>query len=191
MKKIICVLLTLTMLTMACGAFAEPTPSVTLGAIVAPAGVTYAEDFAISMPAVVENTVQAAVIEEIVKFVETEKVATYFGTEVMTSAKEYLPETLDVETLVVDEVFPLETAGYEAEYGDVEAVFEFVTTYEQGTTLLAMVGILGEGETAEVTEWIPMPAEVVEDGKVKITFTQEALELLSANQAVLALLRAE
>ena len=36
-----------------------------------------------------------------------------------------------------------------------------------------------------------MPAEVVEDGKVKITFTQEALELLSANQAVLALLRAE
>lgn len=190
MKRIICVLMALAMLTMACGAFAEPTPSVTLGEIVVPAGVTYAENFSISMTAIKEDTVEAAVLEEIVKFVETEKVATYFGEEVMTSAKQYLPETLDVSALVVDEVFPLAIEGYEADYGDVEAVFEFVTAYDEGTVLLAMVGVL-PAEGTEITTWIPMPAEVLEGGKVKITFTQEALDLLSENQAVLALLRAE
>ena len=66
-----------------------------------------------------------------------------------------------------------------------------MTAYEEGTVLLAMVGILpAEGEDAEIV-WIPMPTEVLEGGKVKITFTQETLELLNENQAVLALLRAE
>lgn len=192
MKKITCVLLTLMMLTMACGAFAEAIPSVTLGDIVVPVGgVSYSENFTISMTAIKPDTVEAVVYEEIATFVETEKVAAYFGEEVITTAQQYLPEELDVSTLVMDELFPLATEGYEAAYGDVEAVFEFVTTYEEGAVLLAMVGILpAEGEDAEIV-WIPMPAEVFEGGKVKITFTQEALELLSENQAVLALLRAE
>lgn len=191
MKKIACVLVTLMMLTMACGAFAEATPSVTLGEIVVPAGVAYSEDFSISMTAIKPDTVEAAVFEEIASFVETEKVTAYFGEEVMITAQQYLPEELDVSALVMDELFPLETEGYEATYGDVEAVFEFVTAYEEGTVLLAMVGILpAEGEDAEIV-WVPMPAEVLEGGKVKITFTQVTLELLNENQAVLALLRAE
>ena len=51
-----------------------------------------------------------------------------------------------------------------------------------------MIGILpvdGEGEII----WMPMPAQVVQ-GKVKILFTKEVIELINENEAVCALLGA-
>lgn len=189
-KNIICVVLAMVMMLSFC-AFAEEVavPSVTLGALVAPAGVTYEEGFTVYVTPVAEDSQEKVVLDEIVAFVETAPVAEYFGEETMAAAAAYLPENVDAATLQLDEFFPLKEEGYVAEYGDVEAVFEFMTEYEDNSALIAMVGILPvEGET-EIT-WLPMAAEAVE-GKVKIVFTQEVMEMLAEREAVMAILRAE
>lgn len=189
-KNIICVVLAMVMMLSFC-AFAEEVavPSVTLGALTAPEGVTYEEGFTVYVTPVAEDSQEKVVLDEIVAFVESDVVANYFGEETMTAAAAYLPEALDVTALELDEFFPLEQEGYVAEYGDVEAVFEFLTEYEDDTILIAMVGILPvEGET-EIT-WLPMAAEAVE-GKVKITFTQEMFEKMAGREAVIAVLRAD
>lgn len=196
-KNIVCVVLAMVMMLSFC-AFAEEVavPSVTLGALTAPEGVTYEEGFTVYVTPVAEDSQEKVVLDEIVAFVETATVAEYFGEETMTAAAAYLPEELDVAALQLDEFFPLEQEGYNAEYGDVEAVFEFLTEYEDDTTLIAMVGILPvEGEVDETgaevgITWLPMAAEAVE-GKVKITFTQEMFEKMADREAVIAILRAD
>lgn len=196
-KNIICVVLAMVMMLSFC-AFAEEVavPSVTLGALTAPEGVTYEEGFTVYVTPVAEDSQEKVVLDEIVAFVETAPVAEYFGEETMTAAAAYLPEELDAAALQLDEFFPLEQEGYVTEYGDVEAVFEFLTEYEDDTVLIAMVGILPvEGEVDETgaevgITWMPMSAEAVE-GKVKITFTQEMFEKMADREAVIAILRAE
>jgi len=106
----------------------------------------------------------------------------------------------------MDEFFPLKEEGYATEYGDVEAIFEFLTVYEDETVLVALVGILPtddeiaaaeaaleEGEELDeqaLIAWYPQNA-VVEEGKVRITFTEDVLTLLADHDAVMALLRGD
>lgn len=210
-KKIISILLVLVMLAMNVCAIAEetaPVPSITLGEVAAPEGVTYEETFVVYVTPVAEETKEAVVLEKIASFVtETEApVVTYFPEETVTAVAEYLPEEFDAETLVMDEFFPLKEEGYTAEYGDVEAVFEFLTVYEDETVLVALVGILPtddeiaaaeaaleEGEELDeqaLIAWYPQNA-VVEEGKVRITFTEDVLTLLADHDAVMALLRGD
>ena len=211
MKKTIAFLLAIVMMLTVC-AFAESAkPSITISQIIAPSNnAAIAEDFVIKLVAVQEESQEKVVFDEIVEFVtvQNEPVANYFGEEVMTAAAEYLPEELDIATLVVDEFFQLTEENYEESYGEVTATFQFVTPYEDGTTLIAMVGVLPKDATAEdqadaanaaaseeSTEesamiWIPIPA-VASEGLVQITFTEEVFAMLKENQCVCALLRAE
>lgn len=193
--------------------------------------VEVAEDFKVTLKVVEKGTKEEKVFEKIqnVVTVAEKPVAEYFGEEVMTAAVEVIAaavanvlaekiesgalesgafafdafdaETFDTSSLVMDEFFMLSEENYDAEYGDVTAVFEFVTPYEDDALLIAMVGILpneeAEAEEAEAEEteddgitWIPQQA-VASEGKVHISFTQETLELLKDHQCVVALLRAE
>ena len=200
MKRTIASLLILILIMSAC-AFAETVaPSVTVSQILVPTGnVEIADDFVVVLNTIAEDSAEKKVFDEIEAFVAEEPVADYFGEEVMTAAAEYLPEEFDTTALVVDEFFALSEENYAADYGDVTASFEFITPYEDGTVLLAMVGILpdeevvtteeGETEEAAIT-WIPQQA-VVSEGKVQISFTQEILEMLKNNNCVCALLRAD
>ena len=196
MKKMIATLLIAMLLMSAC-AFAETAaPSITISQIIVPTGgVEVAEDFVVALKVVAEETEEKKVLDEIIAFVVEEPVATYFGEEVMTVAAAYLPEELDNSTLVMDEFFVLEEENYDENYGDVTATFEFVTPYEDGAVLIAMIGVLpteealAENEEAAIT-WIPIPA-VAAEGKVQITFTQDVFTSLQNNKCVCALLRAE
>jgi len=172
---------------------AEAVPSVTVeavtkveAAIVTTAGTEVAEEDEVTMAIVLnEPTIkEQQVFEEISAHVETMPIVEYFAPEVIEQAVAVLPEGKAVEELKMHEFYAVDTINYEETYGDVEAVFEFATTYEEGKTFVAMIGIISEN--GEIT-WMPMSAEVV-DGKVKILFTQEVLMLLAENEAVCALL---
>lgn len=198
MKRTIASLLIAVLLMSVC-AFAETAaPSVTISQVIVPVGdVEIAENFVVALTPVAEETQEKKVFDEIAAFVAEEPIATYFGEEVMTTAAAYLPEEFDANTLVMDEFFVLTEENYDVAYGDVAATFEFVTPYEDGAVLLAMVGILPAEADAEATEaeeaaitWIPLQA-VVSEGKVQVSFTQEILEMLKDNKCVCALLRAD
>lgn len=131
--------------------------------------------------------------------VEEKPVAEYFGEEVMAQAVAQLPEelatTMATESLVIDEFFALGQQNYEEDYGDITAAFEFATSYEDNTLLVALVGILPTVEEGvEIDQsaivWIPLPA-VANGGLVEINFTQDVMLQLDQNNCVLALLRAE
>jgi len=192
MNRIIALVVALMLLLSVCAFATEAAPSVTISQVVVPsADVVIAEDFVVKLTVIPEETKEKEVFDEIVAFIAEEPVATYFGEEVMTVAVEYLPEELDTSTLVVDEFFMLTEENYDESYGEVTAAFEFVTPYEEGTVLIAMIGVMPseDAEEAEIT-WIPAPA-VASEGKVQITFTEEVFAMMQENNCVCALLRAE
>lgn len=170
---------------------AEAVPSVTVeavtkveAAIVTTAGTEATEEVTMAIVLNEPTVKEQQVLEEITAHAENTPVVEYFAPEVIEKAVAVLPEGKAVEELKMHEFYAVDTINYEEAYGDVEAVFEFATTYEEGKTFVAMIGIISE--TGEIT-WMPMSAEVV-DGKVKILFTQEVLTLLAENEAVCALL---
>lgn len=194
-------LLVAMVLTMGCGAFAEePVPSITVGTLVTPEGNEYSDDFVVYVTPIAEDTVEAVAFEEIAKvFTEPAvSVKEYFGEEAVAVAAEYLPEGVDLETMQLDEFVPLQQSGYVDEYGEIKAVFEFATEYEEDDVLLAVVGILPEGFAGTMEDaaaegkiqWIPVLTEVIE-GKVQITLSQEIMVQIGEQASVLALLRAE
>lgn len=197
-RTIVSLLLVLIVLvTGVCACAEQAVPSVIVSQVIVPKGETTVpvdSGFIVALTVLQEETVEKQVFDEIVAVAqnENETVSSYFGEEVMTNAAVYLPEDLDVATLVMDEFFVLTEENYKAEYGDVTATFEFVTPYEDGTVLVAMVGVLPDenaGEDAEI-EWVPFEA-VASEGKVQVSFTQEILETLKVQKCVFALLRAE
>ncbi len=206
---------------------AKPVKSVTTATLTKPTGsnVTYSEKFTISVvqmptkpvtPAgtadpsataapdgtvpetpVVETTT-SIVFAEMTEVAKTAPVTTYFKEETIQAAVEILPEAYNVENLQMDEFFPLVATGYEEDYGDVEAVFEFLTPYEDDQVLLVMVGIVATDEELAaagievVTEadriiWVPLQAEAV-DGMVKITFTQDVMKQMEGHETMMAVL---
>lgn len=196
MKKIASMLLVmLLILSCACAeGAAKVRPSVTIADVVLPENVEVSGvGIVISLNEVQPETKEQVVLNEIIEVVKERPITEYFGTEVIAAVETFIPETAEVKNLVMDEIFVLNVEGYDDAYGNVEAVFEFVTSYREDTVLVAMVGILPyEGAEDDEIVWIPMQANVV-DGKVKVAFTQEVLEVVQSgsNRVVFSLLRVE
>lgn len=187
-KTIVCMFMALVMvLCMGTVLAEEAVSSVTIAELVQPAENTYDEGFTVFVTVLQPETAEMVIFEELKESAKAgQTAAEYFGEEVMAAAKAVVAENVSLDNLQVDEFFPLEQAGYKAEYGAVKATFQFATEYAEGTVLVAMIGIVGEN--GEIT-WIPLNAEVVE-GKVQIDFTEEAMQQIAENKAVIALLRA-
>jgi len=187
-KNIVCMFMALVMvLSMGTVLAEQAVSSVTIAELVKPADTTYDEGFTVFVTTLKPETTQMVVFEELAESAKDGQSAEeYFGEEVMKAASAVVAEGVELANLQLDEFFPIEVAGYQAEYGAVEATFQFATEYAEGTVLVAMVGIVAADGTVT---WIPLRAEVVE-GKVQIAFTEEALEKMAENNTVLALLRA-
>ena len=197
-KSVLCILLVLAMI--AGFAFAEtPVKSVTVTDIVSPSGVTFAENFTVYLPPIEPETVEAVVFEEIAAVVEAAEVPVveYFPAETVAAIVEKLPENVVAEDLQLDEFFPLKEMGYEEHYGAVEVEFEFATQYKDDDVVIALVGILGGELNLENEEsfrdergivWTPMDT-AINQGKVRVTFTEEVLKGVQQGTAMMALLR--
>lgn len=103
-----------------------------------------------------------------------------------------LLEDLDVKTLEMNEFVTIDEVNYDEQYGDAEVIFEFTTMYEQGQRIVVLVGYY-TGERDEngqyIVEWVTFEAEALEDGTVKVIFTQEQLvRLKEAPAAAMAVL---
>jgi len=167
--------------------------------------------FAVTVPGAAEETAEETETTEpeepadpeAVKAQVEEAYVLVFGEEVVETLKEVIvtnyAEEIVVGDLIVDEIVPLYIGGYEEEMGDVHAVVETVTEYKDEDVLVAMLGIVleeaqpvsdEEGAAVEpVINWIPLTA-VVEDGKVVIAFTAEAMLQGNGEENILILMRA-
>ena len=196
-KNIVCILLVMTILT-GMAAFAEgAVRSVTASDIVIPSGATVTEEIKIYLPPVESESVEAKVMEEIVAFAEAAPVIEYFPEETITAIVEKLPETVAAENLTIDEFFPLREIGYEESIGEIEATFEFAVSYKDDDVVIALIGVPSEAienmlEDSFVDEngivWMPMDTRI-EQGKVKVTLTEEAMTGVKTGKAMIAILR--
>ena len=82
------------------------------------------------------------------------------------------------EDLVIYEYLPLITKDYKDTYGDVKVSFKFATPYEQGQSVVTVLGLpkLSAGESdSTLMNWFVQRAQVNADGEVEIVFDHQAL----------------
>lgn len=165
---------------------ANPSPSIRLVGLLGGAGVSLDEGFVIQVDEQQDEEVKA-LFNDMSDFAKDGHIVDFFGfdADARNTLQEMLPEGVDLTSLQMDEFFKIVSWGYESTYGDVDALFDFMTDYPDGTALVAVVGIF---ENENVT-WTPVTA-VAENKLVRVTFTQDVLEKLQDNEAVLTLLRA-
>lgn len=189
MKKVLGILLTMVLVISATASLAEQLPSPTIPTTIK-AQVSVHEssaageaDFEVWLEG--DTEMSEMLLAEIESLTETEKLVYFFNEETLELAKEYLPEDFDIEKLMLAEVYSMSAVRYALEYGDVDAIFEFAAEYEDGTILLAMIGVVvaeaeSEGELPEIM-WFPIQA-AVNEGRVILTIPQEVLESISDDE---------
>ncbi len=140
---------------------------------------------------------KAPVVEEIIKISEAVNAqgkapVEYFPAEVQAAIAEKLPEVTSLKSLEMNEFISISTTGYDATYGDVDVAIDVVSTYKAGQKVVALAGIYSGARDANgeyAVEWIPLDAKVVDDGRVQVTFTADALtKMQDAAAASLAVL---
>ena len=191
-KKLGCLVLAL-MLMMTGVVYAEFAGSPSIGTssvttttvrIVTKTGVVVGADFAVVVDEPTEFSDKA--LEEVAAYLATagSNVVTYFPTQVQTAIASLLPAGANLANLKMDECMPLDVKNYQSSYGEVTVAFTFPTPYTLGQTVVAMVGIDIGGSIV----WYALPATVNATGEVEITFPQEVMELVAANDAIMAIL---
>ena len=188
MKKILIGVIALTLLISG-AVYAEeanPSPSIRLVGLLGGTGVTLDEGFVIQADEQQDEEVKA-LFDDMSDFAKDGLIVDFFGfdEDAKNALQEMLPEGVDLASLQMDEFFKIVSWGYDSSYGDVDALFDFMTDYPDGTILVAVVGII---ENENVT-WTPVTA-VAENKLVRVTFTKEVLEKIQDNKAILTLLRA-
>lgn len=189
LKKIAVLLITILLLTGS--AYAENVVSPTVPSAVVPSVIidsitgidgTFCDGLLIEIQE--RDDEYASKLTEVVEAAQKLELPLYFGNEAMMKVLGLLPADTDITSAQLDEFFEINVAGYADEYGDVDVSFACVTEYKTDDILLAMIGVECEGMMA----WIPLKASVV-DGRVIVTFTQEALRMLDGEEATFVLLR--
>lgn len=144
------------------------------------------EDFAVRLLAQTETA--DAVLKDVQAFVETEKIAAFFGEETMTAAAEYLPENYVTDNLMLAELYDLKVENYSAEYGEVDAKFEFAVQYPDDAILLGMVGVPNDAADASgELVWFPVAAAASE-GAVSLSISQELMERIAGSEEAIFIL---
>lgn len=169
-------------------AFADVTPSKTTEVkidaekIETSTGTPVGDDFIVATPAEVPEKTEE-VVKELFDLTSKDDtpVITYFSEDTQKTIAELLPEGTDLTSLEMSEIIALVIENYDESYGDIAIVFHFETTaYDPDQSLVAMLGIYSAAEAANVeaedgVEWFALAAEAVDNGDVKVTFTQDVL----------------
>lgn len=193
MKRMLCVLVTLSLLLAAATASAAvvsktTTDNTTVQSIVAVDNTTVIEEtFVVEIAQDEEEVVQE--IANLYAFVTTEQKAPveFFPVEVQEKVAEILPEEVKAETLECTEFVTVRELGYKESYGDVVVNFSFVTQYKAAQKVVVLMGFY-TGEVDEegnpVVEWFPIEATALEDGTLDVVMTQEMLVKFSDAKTV-------
>lgn len=190
-KKIFC--LALAMMLLACSTAFAAIPSKTANDIVSDApvaaeGVAFAPDFTITSTEDLTGTAQE-ILDRIAAFLvlNEEAVIKAFGEETEEAVAALLPEDVLAEELVLAEFFPVLIANYDPAYGDVTVAFSTLTAEHTAVAILGAVADAEEPVESEAAEallenteatdiiWLLLKT-AIEDGKVVVTFTAEAIE---------------
>lgn len=114
----------------------------------------------------------------------------FFSEEIQTMLQDALPEDLALDTMLVNEIITIDEINYDQKYGDVNVEFKFATAYEEGKTVLILLGLTHKDvseewdeneDREEYTKWVSVEAIALENGDLLILFPQEVL--LEINEA--------
>ncbi len=187
-KKLICLVLSLTMICVSSLAFAAPSKTTSDMTSVKSTSSSSSRVLGAGDGLVIEAIAltkdAAAELATISAFAaaKTGPVIDYFG-GVKEQAVALLPQGFDATKLVMNELISVSVSGYEASMGDVSALFTFATSYKAGTQLIVLVGY----KTGNTVTWVPLRG-VVENGGVKVFFTKEVLTKINGQQVMVAVL---
>lgn len=180
MKKFLALMTLVCMVLTATVAFAFPSKTAedltVVGATETATGVELADDFALAVAEPTEEI--AAEVAAIYTYVAENPIATYLPEETQAAIAEL---GVDASALVGYEAVAVACDNYKAEYGDVNAEMTFATVFPEGSEVVVLV---------KTTEWSVQKA-VVENGAVKVAFTDEQLAYMNETPALVLVLANE
>lgn len=148
------------------------------------------DDFAILITDQTEQmTTEIANIRAFVKD-EHHPLFNYFSQSVQDEAKLLMPQGTDTDTLLAYEVVAVSAVNYRDTYGDATAVIQFPTPYQDGQTVIALLGLYradAQGFNGSIMDWTVLKASV-QDNAVNVTFKQLLLPKMEIDKALLVIL---
>ncbi len=139
-------------------------------------GVEVSDDFVINVAEPTEAIEKE--VEAIAQAVAEAPIVTYFPEEIQTVLAELVE---DPAALIGYEVAAVAADNYDPEYGDVAAGISFATEFPEGSEVIVMI---------KTVDW-SVQKVVVEDGKLKVTFTAEELVFMENGAALMLVLANE
>ena len=126
---------------------------------------------------------ETPVIEEIAKIydwiaVKGKSAVSYFPEEIQQAIAALLPENFKIENLQMNEFVTLTLTGNVDTLNDVKVTFTFTTKYTPDQKVVVVVGIYDGTRDANgqyIVKWIPLDAEVLENGDISVVFPAEVV----------------
>lgn len=121
---------------------------------------------------------------------EKKTFVSFYPLTAQSEAQLLLPDGFDMDSLVTYEILSVDCVNYKHTYGDVLVRFSFATPFEDGKSIVAMLGLERADQNdsdGHALDWVALRAEV-KDGFVDITFPQVGLEVMEEHPTLLAVL---
>ncbi len=126
---------------------------------------------------------ETPVSEEIAKIydwiaVKGKSAVSYFPEEIQQAIAALLPENFKIENLQMNEFVTLTLTGDVDTLNDVKVTFTFTTKYTPDQKVVVVVGIYDGTRDANgqyIVKWIPLDAEVLENGDISVVFPAEVV----------------
>ena len=126
---------------------------------------------------------EAPVIEEIAKIYDWvaakgKSAVSYFPEETQQAISALLPEGFKLENMTMNEFVTLTLTGDVDVLNDAKVTFTFTTKYTQDQHVVVVIGLYDGTRDANgqyVVTWIPLEAEVLENGDIAVVFPAEVI----------------
>ena len=126
---------------------------------------------------------EAPVIEEIAKIYDWvaakgKSAVSYFPEETQQAIAALLPEGFKLENMTMNEFVTLMLTGDVDALNDAKVVLTFTTKYTQDQHVVVAIGLYDGTRDANgqyVVTWIPLEAEVLENGDIAVVFPAEVI----------------
>ena len=126
---------------------------------------------------------EAPVIEEIAKIYDWvaakgKSAVSYFPEETQQAISALLPEGFKLENMTMNEFVTLTLTGDVDVLNDAKVTFTFTTKYTQDQHVVVVIGLYDGTRDANgeyVVTWIPLEAEMLENGDIAVVFPTEVL----------------
>lgn len=126
---------------------------------------------------------EAPVIEEIAKIYDWivkkgQSAVSYFPEKIQQAIAALLPENFKLENMTMSEFVTLTLTGNVDTLNDAKVTFTFTTKYTQDQHVVVVIGLYDGSRDANgqyVVTWIPLEAEVLENGDIAVVFPAEVI----------------